>query len=291
MTLGEVPTLLGRRRLVSFPFSFVAGPMAGDQATDTALAQAAQSLAAARGIARVEIRRPATARPCPPGFVRSARYTTYRISTRDGVEAVWRRLHDTSTRQRIRKGERAGTTAAITDSEADWMAFIRMVEDTQRGHGVPPPPRRFFLESCRKLQQEGLIDLWVARIPAGAVAAAFLVLKGPREWVYGFSAADPRYVREFRATHVLLWAAIRRATEAGVVFDLGRTVAEQASLAEFKQRWGADPSTLAYDYWPGAAGLHEARRDRGALAWAARLWSRLPAPVARAGSVFYRYLG
>jgi hypothetical protein len=291
LALAEVPSLLGRRRLVSFPFSFVAGPMAEDEATDAALAEAARSLAADRGIARVEIRRPATAAPSPPGFVRSARYTTFRISTREGAAAVWSRLHDTSTRQRIRKGERAGTTAEMTDAEADWMAFIRMVEDTQRGHGVPAPPRRFFLDSCRRLQRAGILDLWVARVPAGVVAAAFVVLKGPREWVYGFSSADPAWVREFRATHVLLWAAIRRAAEAGVIFDLGRTAAEQVTLAEFKQRWGADPATLAYDYWPGAAGLHEARRDTGPLAWAARLWSLLPAPVARAGSVFYRYLG
>jgi len=42
---------------------------------------------------------------------------------------------------------------------------------------------------------------------------------------------------------------------------------------------------------PDAGGLQQARRDRGVLALAARLWSWLPAPLARLGSGLYRYLG
>jgi len=40
----------------------------------------------------------------------------------------------------------------------------------QHGHGVPAPPRRFFLDSCRRLQQAGLVDLYLARIPDGRIA-------------------------------------------------------------------------------------------------------------------------
>ena len=117
------------------------------------------------------------------------------------------------------------------------------------------------------------------------------MFKGPREWVYAFSASDLRFVREFRPTHALLWEGLRRAAAAGVVVDLGRAAPEQASLAEFKLRWGAEAVPLAYDYWPDAGGLQQARRDRGVLALAARLWSWLPAPLARLGSGLYRYLG
>jgi hypothetical protein len=74
-------------------------------------------------------------------------------------------------------------------------------------------------------------------------------------------------------------------------FDLGRAAPEQAGLVEFKVRWGGQPVPLAYDYWPRVAGLHAARRDRGLLAVAPRLWSLLPPAVARWGSRFYRYLG
>jgi hypothetical protein len=98
-------------------------------------------------------------------------------------------------------------------------------------------------------------------------------------------------MKDFRATHVILWAGLRRACQAGVDVDLGRTAPEQGSLAEFKLRWGAQPVPLAYDYFPTSGGVTEARRDRGPLALAARVWSRLPRPITRLGSGLYRYLG
>lgn len=291
LVAAEVPALLGRGRLVSFPFSFIAGPMARDGAVARALASAARELAAERGLKRVEIKQLGAASIPADGFVRSTRYTTYRVPTAGGEEAVWKRLHVTSTQQRIRKGQKAGVTVVGGKTLEDWLAMARLEERVQQAFGVPAPPRRFFLDTCRRLQDAGLADLYLARVPDGRVAAGFVMFKGPREWVYAFSASDLRFVREFRPTHVLLWEGLRRAAAAGVVVDLGRTAPEQASLAEFKLRWGAEAVPLAYDYWPDAGGLQQARRDRGVLALAARLWSWLPAPVARLGSGLYRYLG
>jgi GNAT acetyltransferase-like protein len=291
LALAAVPGLLGGRRLVSFPFSFIAGPMARSDEVARALCGSARELAAERGARRVELKQLGTATPAAPGFTRTTRYTTYRVSTAGGEAALWKRLHVTSTQQRIRKGQKAGVEVVEGSTEQHWLAMAELEERVQQGHGVPPPPRRFFLDLCRSLQRAGLADLYLARVPDGHIAAGFVMFKGPREWVYAFSASDPAYVRDFRPTHVLLWAGLQRAAAAGVTCDLGRTAPEQATLAEFKQRWGAEAVPLAYDYWPDAGGLNQAHRDRGALALAARLWRVLPAPVARFGSALYRYLG
>jgi len=291
LALAEVPTFTGGRRLVSYPFSFVAGPVTATPQADEALAAAARDLAGERRARRVELKRLGVSLPPPAGYARSLRYTTYRVSTAGGEGAVWKRLHVTSTQQRIRKGQRAGVTVVDGHTEADWLAMARLEEQVQHGHGVPAPPRRLFLELCRALQAEGLADLYLARIPDGRIAAGFVMFKGPRDWVYAFSASVPELVRVYRPTHVLLWAGLQRAAAAGVTVDLGRTAPEQPTLAEFKQRWGAEAMPLAYDYWPSAGGLGQARRDRGALAAAAKVWAALPAPVARLGSALYRYLG
>ncbi len=291
LALAEVPKLFGGRRLVSFPFSFIAGPVATDAATYVALAHEARALAAELGVRRLELKQLDTRMPVAPAFERSTRYTTFRVSTQGGEQAVWKRLHVTSTQQRIRKGQKAGVTVHDGHSEDDWLAMARLEEQVQHGHGVPAPPRPFFVGSLRGLQQAGLVDLYLARVPDGRIAAGFVMFKGTREWIYAFSASDPALVRDYRPTHVLLWAGLQRAAAAGVTLDLGRTAPEQASLAEFKQRWGAEAVPLAYDYWPGAGGLAQARRDRGPLALAARVWAALPAPLARLGSVLYRYLG
>ncbi len=290
LALAEVPRLTGGRRLVSFPFSFVAGPMSDDPSVAGALCVRAREVAERLGARRLEIRQHREPAPVP-GLHRSTRYTTYRIDTSAGEEAVWAGFHHTSVRQRIRKGERAGLTVQVGGGADEWFALARLVERVQQGHGVPAPPRRFFLTLCAGLHAAGLVDPYLARTPDGRVAGGFVMYKGRWEWIYALSAADPALVREFRPPHVLLWEGIKRAIASGVSIDLGRSAPEQASLAEFKQRWGADEVRLAYDYWPDVGGLVEVRRDRGAAAVATWAWKRLPAPIARFGSVLYRYLG
>jgi len=235
LALAEVPGLLGGVRLASYPFSFIAGPMARGPEVATALAMEAQSLTAERRARRVEIKQfGPTAQPPAPGWIRSDRYRTYRVLPDGGEGAVWKRLHVTSTQQRIRKGQKAGVEVVDGRSAEDWLAMAQLEEKVQQGHGVPAPPRALFLDVCRGLQESGLADLYLARVPGGRIAAGFVM---------------------------------------------------------FKERWGARGEPLAYDYWPDAGGLLNARRDRGALAVAARVWAALPAPIARLGSALYRYLG
>jgi hypothetical protein len=163
-------------------------------------------------------------------------------------------------------------------------------EQTAHGHGLPAPPRRFFVDGCRLLQDAGLATVYLCFTGAGAPAAAITIFKGARSWIYGFGASDPKHL-ELRPNHALLWAALQDAAAAGCNFDLGRAAPEQTGLVEFKRRWGGQAIPLAYDYWPEPGGINLARRDRGPLAAMAVVWSRLPARVARLGSGLYRYLG
>ncbi len=291
LALAEVPTFTGGRRLVSYPFSFIAGPVASTQEAAHAVLDRARALVSERGARRLEVKCLGPGFSPAPGFERSERYATYRISPEGGEQAVWKRLDRTSVQQRIRKGEKAGVQVVMGSTEADWLTMAELEERVQQGHGVPAPPRRLFTGLLRGLQQQGLVDLYLGRIPDGRVAAGFVMYKGPRDWIYAFSASVPALIKEYRGTHVLLWAGLRAAVAANVVLDLGRTAPEQTSLAEFKLRWGSTTVPLVYDYFPSAGGLNQARRDTGALALASKVWSRLPRPVARIGSALFRYLG
>jgi Acetyltransferase (GNAT) domain len=289
LAVMEVPPLLGPRRLVSLPFSYAAGPLALDVATADALAAAVRERALDRGLRRVELKSRGEFPPAP-GFQRTSHYSTYEISTEGGEAAVWSQLHQGSTQRSIRKGQKAGIDVRRGESRADWLIMAELEERTAHTHGVPAPPRRFFLEGARSLQEKGLADLYLAFTAAGAPAAAITIWKGTRAWIYGFGASNPLHL-EHRPNHVLLWAAIQDAIAAGCAFDLGRVAPEQTGLLEFKRRWGGQAIPLAYDYWPEPAGLNVAARDRGALSRMAAVWSRLPSGVARLGAGLYRYLG
>ena len=290
LALAEVPALFGRRRLVSLPFSYAAGTLAASVADAHRLSAEARELARELDINRVEIKQGDDDGAPPPEFARARHYSTFRVITGDGEQAVWKRLHAGSTQRSIRKGTKAGVTVATSEEEAGWLTMARLQEQTSHRLGLPAPPRRFFTVTCRHLQSLDLAQLYLARMPDGTTGAGIVVWKGPRDWIYAFGASLPSAL-ELRPNHVLLWAAIRDAISAHRGFDLGRAAPEQTGLTEFKRRWGAVEVPLAYDYWPEAGGLNVARRDAGPLALAARIWRHLPAPVARAGSMLYRYLG
>lgn len=289
LAVAEVPALLGPRRLVSLPFSYAAGPLALDTDTALELCAAVRERALERRIRRVEIKSRSEHSPAP-GFQRVSRYATYEIATDGGRSAVWQRLHPSSTQRSIRKGEKAGVVVRRGESADDWLMMAELEERTAHGHGLPAPPRRFFIEGCRQLQSTGLADLYLAFTGTGNRAAAITVWKGPRSWIYAFGASDPAHL-EHRPNHVLLWTAIQDAIAAGCRFDMGRAAPEQEGLVEFKRRWGGHSIPLAYDYWPAPAGLNVGRRDRGSMAAAGAVWSRLPAGIARLGAGLYRYLG
>jgi GNAT acetyltransferase-like protein len=289
LALAEVPALLGPRRLVSLPFSYAAGPLAGDDATVFALAEAARERARQLRISRVEIKSRGE-HQVAPGYHRTGHYSTYEVPTEGGEAALWGRLHPSSTQRSIRKGQKSGLVVRQAESREDWRIMAELEERTAHGHGLPAPPRRFFTEGCRSLQGQGLAALYLAVTSGGAPAASITLWKGPRSWIYAFGASDPSSLEQ-RPNHVLIWTAMADAAAAGCRFDLGRAAPEQEGLVEFKRRWGGQALRLAYDYWPEPGGLNLARRDRGSLAAMATVWSRLPASVARLGSGLYRYLG
>jgi GNAT acetyltransferase-like protein len=289
LAAAQVPALLGPRRLVSLPFSYAAGPLALESSTAAVLSDSARDRARELRVGRVEIKSRGEYPPAPD-FQRTSHYSTYEVSTEGGPAAIWGRLHPSSTQRSIRKGEKAGVVVRRGESLAEWLIMAELEERTAHGHGLPAPPRRFFLEACRELQRAGLADLYIAFSRENTPAAAITVWKGSRSWIYAFGASNPADL-ELRPNHVLIWTAMQDAAAAHCSFDLGRAAPEQTGLVEFKRRWGGHPLPLAYDYWPEPGGLNVARRDRGPVAAMGAVWSRLPAPLARLGSGLYRYLG
>lgn len=289
LPLAAVPTPLGGSRLVSLPFSYAAGPLTQAADVDASLCAAALELAGEERLRAVEVKRRLHPHAPPAGFTRTSRYRTYIVPTEGGTQAVWERLHPSHVQRGIRKGEKQVSVDQV-DGEAGWRRMAELQQHTARRLGVPAPPDAFFTRHCAALAQQGLADCLLARAADGTHVAGIVLWRGAGELIYAFGASLPRYW-DLRPNHALLWAAAQRAVHAGVPFDLGRAAPEQEGLTDFKLRWGGEPVPLAYDFWPRPSGLNARPRDRGALAVAARSWSRLPLAITRRASFLYRYLG
>jgi len=289
LALAEVPPLVGPRRLVSLPFSYVAGPLSWRPGVDDLLAGEARRLATEVGARRVELKRRDAAESVPDQWNRTVAYHTFRVDTTGGVDRVWSTLHQSSVRRGIRKAERS-LVVERGGSKSDWLLMSRMQDLTARRHALPPPPKRFFVDCCRQLQDQGLARLYLARESSGDVVGAATLWTGTTEWIYAFGGARQDKLG-LRPNHLLLWTALKDAIEAGVTFDLGRASPRQSGLVQFKERWGGVKVPLMYDYWPSPGGIHLADRERGLLPGIAKAASVLPTPIFRMSAPLYRYLG
>ena len=123
----------------------------------------------------------------------------------------------------------------------------------------------------------------------GRPVAGILTLRFRDTVVYKYGCLD-RARRNLGGMHFLLWKAILQAKECGLTtFDFGRSDWDNPGLIAFKDRWGANRSTLAY--W-----RYYAEPPHRMPAWpitvARRLVKFMPTAVLPvAGRLLYRHLG
>ncbi len=290
--------LLTGRRLVSLPHTPIAGPLAADERSASALLRAAGQLSARPGQATLLIKAaPGQPRPVDaPEFSWRPWEESYILDLPERPEQL--RLGSARNHARIRwaagKAERAGVRVREAASESDVRAWYQLYLATMRHHAVPPRPLALFLAVWRVLRPAGKMRLLLAeqygghppRLLAGSV---FLCHNDSVFYAFNGRHAD---AFALRPNDVIQWRAIQDAVMAGHrVYDFGEVDPDQRGLAEFKSKWGAKPVRLYRLYAPAPAGVETAALGgESPLRRAAeRGWQRLPLGVtAGLGSLFYR---
>lgn len=269
------------RRLVSLPYCDAGSVLADDLPAAEALVRAAVEAAERETGGRLELRavsdRPdlgdlglaregarAGADDPAPSKVRMIR------ALPESPETLSSEL-GAKLRSQIRKAEKNGLTFRW-GSVADLDRFYDVFAVNMRDLGSPVHGRGWFravLEAYGERAWLGLVDL------DGAVVAVGIVLRASRiasiPW-----ASSLRSHNRLAPNMLLYWKALERAcSEAIPAFDFGRSTPGEGTY-RFKAQWGALPRPLVWWHRPTAPEPGGgANRER-----IARLWARLPLPVA-----------
>jgi FemAB-related protein (PEP-CTERM system-associated) len=276
---GVLPLVRMRSRLfghhlVSMPFLDYGGVVADPGSpAETALVKAATDLARRTGAQTVGLRQFHPMAAGPPAA--DDRVTMLLPLTT--VEAAWKAL-PSERRNRVRKGEKSGLSAAWKGGEA-LDDFYPVLAENMRDLGSPVHSRRFFtvmFEELGDLARLVLVRDREGRAVGGAVVLTFrdtIIVPG---WVSSLRSAFA-----LCPNFVLYWDVIRFGCANGYrVFDLGRSFTH-AGTFEFKRQWGAAPHPLPWrwlDTNPGRCPPVD--RDRARLSPLVEGWKRLPLPVA-----------
>jgi hypothetical protein len=278
-------------RLVSLPFSDHCSPLPS-QAVVASLMSGLASQVAGGKFRYIELRLPGESSAAALGPYTAITYCHHTLDLTPDVDSLFNRLHKSSTQRKIGRAEREGLTLEEGTDESVLNAFHRLMCLTRRRHGLPPQPLGWFrnLVDCLGSALSIRLALQGARPVAGV-----LTLQFKDTVVYKYGCSDAAF-NNLGGIHLLLWHTICVGKRAGLrTFDLGRSHWQDEGLITFKDRWGADRSSitnlrlLPVDQRAGALG----RLGSDLAASLGRtVLSCLPVwAVRRIGEVFYRHAG
>jgi hypothetical protein len=281
----KIKSRLTGSRLVSLPFSDHCQPLAKGAALHAILSYVREKAS----LRYVELR-PLTCDPQEPGdagFTVSERTSFQTIDLRPELPVLFKQMHDSCIRRKIKRAEREVLTYEVGRSEELLQKFRHLLFLTRRRHKLPPQPAAWFQNIAALLGESMRVHLLSKD---GVPAASILTLHFGQQVTYKYGCSDARF-NNLGGTPLLFWKVIQQAKEEGAtLLDLGRSDYSDPGLIAFKQHLGAHTTELCYYRTPAVA-QRTAKAGRARI-WAGDLLARLPDGLFGAtGELFYRHLG
>jgi hypothetical protein len=294
------------RRISSLPRTPMAGPLASTDEAVAAIIEHAVKLADSQRGLQLEIK---TYAPNLRGLVPSLSCLSWRptyvgelppITEGADWEAFWenlrlprmcsscegcRRLRFGNAKRQhrvnwaINKAIRLGLRVREAEAEQDLRNWYSLYLLTMRHNSVPPRSYRFFQALWSSLRPSGAMKLLLAerdndektRLIAGSI-----LLRFGQTVFYAFTGCAPA---DFclHPHDILQIEAIRGACRSGFRwYDFGEVTEDHEALAQFKTKWGGDPTPLFRYYYP-APKKEISGHESKAEVFLRKIWQRLPA--------------
>jgi FemAB-related protein (PEP-CTERM system-associated) len=285
LPLSELRSPLFGNSMVSAGFGVGGGILAEGAAAADALAQAAWTLARARGCLEVELRGgPA---PGPEWRSRGGIYANFSAELPTGEEAILKT---------IRKRQRAEVRRALgydLDYRAgrgagDLASHYLVYSTSVRNLGTPVFPRALFRAMLEAFGEESEI-LTVRKDGRPLSTVLSFYYKGI---VYPYWGGGTAEARRWRANEALYYDLMRRASSRGCTrFDFGRSKVGTGAY-DFKKNWGFEPVPLTYSVRTAGGSERSVNPLDPKYRLKVALWKKLPLPVANlVGPYIARGLG
>jgi hypothetical protein len=302
--LGVLPLchtrgLLSGSRLASLPHTPTAGPLARDEQSSAALLEAGVERAKSNPGTHLQIKASAAGFDQLVASVGAVPWeATYILKLPERLEDL--RFGNSRNHSRIKwavgKAGRMGVRVRLAETERDLRKWYLLYLETMRWHRIPPRPYRFFSTAWELLHPAGLMRVLLAEQHGSGqkkLLAGSVFLMSGHTVFYAFNGRH-RDALSMRPNDVIQWQAIHDACREGYRhFDFGEVGETNDGLAEFKSKWGAEPSRLYRYYYPKPRELETGAMRSGSQArqLANAVWGRLPLKAtALIGDLIYSHL-
>jgi serine/alanine adding enzyme len=276
---GLLPLFLIRsplfgRLLVTAPYLSYGGLIATDDSAGEALVEKARQIASERKAKYIELR---GLQRVGRGLLLKEKYCTFFLSLKEGSDVIWKGFEGGKVRRAVRKALKTGLV--IERGHHLKEVFAKVMNRHMRDLGTPFHPIRFYQRITEEFPHRA--EILMARQGDRYVGGILLI--SSQDTVYWYCGAGLRAYKSLAPMSLLMWEAIRSASENGFAFfDFGRSRWESGTF-HFKRKWGAQPMKLFYEYHLLANGaLPDLDPTNNSYRLAIALWKRLPVFVTKA---------
>jgi hypothetical protein len=287
IVLCEIRSWLTGRRMVSLPFADHCQPLIEHPAEQDAITAHLRRAVDSGAWKYAEIRPLRSNLPDDCGMGQARAFCAHSLDLDPALDVLFQQCHKDAIQRKVRRAEREMLSCETGTSTAHLRAFFSLLLLTRRRHHVPPQPFEWF----RNLL-EGMGDRFKICLASKDCrpVAGIVLLRHRDTLVYKYGVSDARF-HNLGAMPLLFWNAIREAKATGIRWlDLGRSDSDNAGLITFKDRLGADRSTLTYFRYPpprevNAGSFLQMRVAKVVLARLPDRW------LAATGRLLYRHIG
>jgi CelD/BcsL family acetyltransferase involved in cellulose biosynthesis len=282
----EVRSSITGNRLVSLPFSDHCEPLVNHPEELGALLTAAAERVETKHWKHFEVRPLLRVPGSQTGMAVSEGFYFHRLDLRPSEQTLFKNFHKDSIQRKIRRAEREGLRCEEGLSDELLRCFYRLLVMTRRRQGLPPQPLKWFQNLIACMGSNAKIRV---AFKGEIAVTAILTISHKRTLIYKYGCSDHRF-NNLGGMALLFWNAIRDAKAKGMEnLDMGRSGTENAGLATFKERWGAERSTLNYWRYPIQAAQSS---SQNLIKYASRFVPLAPnASLKILGKLLYRHIG
>ncbi len=232
-------TILGKKKLVSLPFSDYLGLInPGEGQLEELLHFLKQEQS--RQYRLIEIRSSLPKQE----LYREDLFVQHRLDLNGGYEKLAHNFKD-SIRRNIKKAEKSKLRIDFSSSDEAVEVFYRLHLLTRRKHGAPIQPKGYFYRLKKYLFDKQLGFVAIAYLDTQPLAAA-IFLHTRQKLVYKYGASDERYLA-YRPNELLFSAVIKWGCEQRYEsLDFGISYNYNEGLRRYKSNWGATEEAAPY---------------------------------------------
>ena len=275
---GVLPLFLVRSRifgrmLVSTPQAAYGGILADNPPIAERLLEKAQEIAHVERAEFLELRCFQNGLNNPDLVVKDL-YVTFRQELFENPEKNFL-LIPRKTRAECRAGMSKGLEFRVNETGID--GFYEIYSRSVRDLGTPVFSRHLFANGMREFGDN--CKIFSVRWKGKLVSAVWTLFY--KDEVIPYYGGSIRKYNHLGVNNFMYWMLIKYGCENGYrIYDFGRSKKGTGSF-DFKKRWGMTMIDLPYRYWLiRGQSLPDTSPLNPKFAWAIRLWSKLPLPVA-----------